>query len=125
MTVLTAFLDTILGKLVAIVVGLLVVASIVGFILSRTAKSDAAKKTVSNLNARIRAWWVMVIGFGLAIRTGGLGSIVLFGFASFMAMREFLTLAPTTLTGVSTGIGRTSRRLPGSMAGTAEISLRV
>ena len=95
MSVLTAFLDTILGKLVAGVVALLLVASIVGFVLSRTATSDGAKKTVANLNARIRAWWVMVAVFGLAIRTGGLGSIVLFGFASFMAMREFLTLTPT------------------------------
>ena len=92
---MTAFLGTILGKLVTGVVGLLVVASIVGFILSRTARDEGAKKTVANLNARIRAWWVMVAVFGLAIRTGGLGSIILFGFASFMAMREFLTLTPT------------------------------
>ena len=95
---MTAFLDTILGKLVAGVVGLLVVASVIGFILSRTARSDGARKTVANLNARIRAWWIMVAVFGLAIRTGGLGSIVLFGFASFMAMREFLTLTPTSRT---------------------------
>ena len=95
---MTAFLDTILGKLVAGVVGLLLVASVVGFILSRTARTDGARKTVNNLNARIRAWWVMVAVFGIAIKTGGLGSIILFGFASFMAMREFLTLTPTART---------------------------
>lgn len=95
---MTGFLGTILGKLVAGVVGLLVVASIVGFILSRTAKSEGAKKTVDNLNARIRAWWVMVAGFAVAVKTGGIGSIVLFGFASFMAMREFLTLTSTART---------------------------
>lgn len=87
-----------LGRLVLMVIGLLVAASLIGFVLSRTARSDKAKATVGNLNARIRAWWVMVAVFAVAIRTGGVGSIVLFGFASFMAMREFLTLAPTSRT---------------------------
>ncbi|MEX2177828.1 MAG: phosphatidate cytidylyltransferase [Gemmatimonadaceae bacterium] len=95
---MTEFLNSILGRLVSGVVGLLVVASIVGIILSTRAKSEGAKKTVANLNARIRAWWVMVLVFGIAIKTGGLGSIILFGFASFMAMREFLTLTPTVRT---------------------------
>lgn len=95
---MTSFLDTVLGKLIALVVAILLVASIVGFTLSRVVKDEAGRKTVVNLNARIRAWWVMVAVFGLAIRTGGVGSIVLFGFASFMAMREFLTLAPTAHT---------------------------
>jgi len=91
----SAFLDSVLGQLVSLVVGLLVVASVVGGILSRTARTDAARNTVRNLNARIRAWWIMVAVFGIAILTGGVGSVVLFGFASFMAMREFLTLTPT------------------------------
>lgn len=77
------------------VLAFLVVASIVGWILSRTAKSDGARATVKNLNARIRAWWVMVFVFGIAIATGGIGSIVLFFVMSVLAMREFMTLAPT------------------------------
>jgi phosphatidate cytidylyltransferase len=85
-------------KLVAGVVALLVVASIVGFVLSRTAKSDGARATVKNLNARIRAWWVMVFVFGIAVATGGIGSVVLFALMSFLAMREFMTLAPTAQT---------------------------
>jgi phosphatidate cytidylyltransferase len=87
-----------LGKLVAGVLALLVVASLVGFILSRTTKSDKGRATVSNLNARIRAWWVMVAVFGVAIATGGIGSIVLFFLMSFLAMREFMTLTPTSQT---------------------------
>lgn len=87
-----------LAKLVAGVVALLVVASITGWILSWRAKSDGARATVKNLNARIRAWWVMVIVFGIAIATGGIGSIVLFGLLSFLAMREFMTLTPTART---------------------------
>jgi len=85
-----------LAKLIAGVVGLLVVASIVGFVLSRTARGDAGRQTVTNLNARIRAWWVMVAVFGVAMWTGGMGSIVLFALMSFLAMREFMTLAPTS-----------------------------
>jgi phosphatidate cytidylyltransferase len=87
-----------LAKLVVAVVALLAVASIVGWILSRRAKADGARATVKNLNARIRAWWVMVFVFGIAIATGGVGSIVLFAVMSFLAMREFMTLTPTTRT---------------------------
>jgi phosphatidate cytidylyltransferase len=52
---------------------------------------------VQNLNARIRAWWMMVAVFGLAMATGGIGSIVLFALTSFLALREFITLTPTRL----------------------------
>lgn len=89
--------DTLL-RLVGGVVALLLVASIVGFVLARTAKSDGARATVRNLNARIRAWWVMVAVFAIASATGGLGSILLFAAMSFLAMREFMTLTPTAQT---------------------------
>lgn len=92
------FLTTITGKLIAGVVALLVVASLIGWILSMRARSDGARATVKNLNARIRAWWVMVLVFGVAIATGGVGSVVLFALMSFFAMREFMTLAPTAQT---------------------------
>jgi len=96
--VVDAVLHSVLGRLVAGVVALLVVASVVGFVLSRRAKSEKARATVANLNARIRAWWVMVAVFGVAVATGGIGSIVLFALTSFLAMREFMTLAPTART---------------------------
>jgi phosphatidate cytidylyltransferase len=89
---------SILGKLVVGVLAILIVASIIGFVLSRTAKSDGAVATVRNLNARIRAWWLMVAVFGVAVGTGGTGSIILFGLMSFLAMREFMTLTPTART---------------------------
>lgn len=82
--------------LVGGVLALLIIASVIGFVLSKTIKSDTGRATVTNLNARTRAWWIMVIVFGLAMATGGIGSILLFGFSSFMALREFITLTPTT-----------------------------
>ena len=50
---------------------------------------------IDNLNQRIRAWWVMVILIGIAFLFGRIGVIVLFAFASFTALREFITLTET------------------------------
>jgi phosphatidate cytidylyltransferase len=52
---------------------------------------------VANLNARIRAWWVMVLIFVVAVAAGRLVTIILFALTSFMALREFVTLTPTRL----------------------------
>ncbi|HAV61138.1 MAG TPA: phosphatidate cytidylyltransferase [Verrucomicrobiales bacterium] len=81
--------------LVGGVMGLLVLASAIGFGLSRTVKAEKARATVANMNARIRAWWVMVFIFVVAILSGRLVTVILFGFTSFMALREFITLTPT------------------------------
>src|SRR5688500_20386843 len=88
-------IDPVLVKLVSGVVALLIVASVIGWTLARLAKGDGTRATVSNLNARLRAWWVMVVVFGIAVATGGIGSLLLFGLISFLALREFVTLAPT------------------------------
>jgi phosphatidate cytidylyltransferase len=74
---------------------LLVVASIIGAILARTARTGQAKAVIANLNARVRAWWVMAGFFSLAVAVGGIASILLFAALSFLALREFITLTPT------------------------------
>jgi phosphatidate cytidylyltransferase len=76
-------------------VGLLVVATLLGMILGRLAKSEGARATTENLNARIRAWWVMVLILAFAALAGRVWAIALFGLASFWALREFVTLTPT------------------------------
>ena len=81
--------------LVGGVLALLVLSSVIGWLLSRRTMSDRARGTVQNLNARIRAWWMMVAVFALALATGGIGSVVLFALTSFIALREFITLTPT------------------------------
>lgn len=81
--------------LVGGVLAILIVSSFIGWILSRQITSEAGKATVKNLNARVRAWWIMVAIFGLAVATGGIGSIILFALTSFFALREFITLTPT------------------------------
>lgn len=77
------------------VIGLLLVASAVGFVLGRRAESDAARDTVRNLNARIKAWWGMVAVFALAFAFGKIVTLVLFGLVSFYCLREFISLTPT------------------------------
>jgi phosphatidate cytidylyltransferase len=94
---MTAFLQTPLGWLVGGVVALLIVASLAGWILQRRATSETGRATVANINARIRAWWVMAALFTLSLLTGTAGSIALFSLVSVLALREFVTLAPTRL----------------------------
>jgi phosphatidate cytidylyltransferase len=77
------------------VLALLVGATVVGQFLRTRMRGGEGLKTVQNLNARIKAWWMMVAVFGLAMMTGGIGSVILFGLTSFLALREFITLTPT------------------------------
>jgi len=78
-------------------ISLLIVATIIGRVLSQRSLSDGARRTVDNLNARIRAWWIMTFVFAAAIATGGSGTLVMFGLTSFLALREFVTITPTRL----------------------------
>jgi phosphatidate cytidylyltransferase len=73
----------------------LVVASIVGWSLKTAMAKGMPHSTIDNLNARIKAWWVMVLVIGLAFVFGRPGVTVLFALISFFALREFLTLTYT------------------------------
>ena len=77
------------------VLTILVIASLVGWALSRRSGDDKWRSTVANLNARTKAWWVMVGIFAAALALGRTGTVVLFGLLSFLALREFITLTPT------------------------------
>jgi phosphatidate cytidylyltransferase len=77
------------------VVVLLILSSILGLVLARRVSEESSRLVVANLNARIRSWWTMVAVFVVALATGGIGSVVLFAFLSFVALREFITLTPT------------------------------
>ena len=50
---------------------------------------------LDNLSARVKAWWVMVALLGVAFALGKPGVVLLFAFASFAALREFVTLTAT------------------------------
>ena len=84
-----------LMTLVAGIFGLLIVASVIGYILQQRLSPNGSNAAVENLNARIKAWWVMVILIGIAFTAGRIGVLILFGFCSFAALREFVTLINT------------------------------
>lgn len=68
----------------------LLIASAVGFVLHLR----AAGVVVDNLNARIRAWWVMIAISGGVLLAGNGAIVTLFGLLSFFAFREFITQTP-------------------------------
>jgi phosphatidate cytidylyltransferase len=74
--------------------GFLALASLVGWWLARRGE-EGPNPSIDNLNARIKAWWIMVALIGVAFLFGKTGVIVLFAFTSFAALREFLTLTRT------------------------------
>ena len=83
------------GLLVGGVIAVLILASLIGWVLARRPGSAGYQATIANLNARTRAWWLMVAIFFLAMLSGGIGSVILFGLISFLALREFITMTPT------------------------------
>lgn len=76
-----------------LLLAILVVASGIGYALHL--RSEGRSDTVNNLNARIRAWWGMAVVMFGAMLLGSTVTLVVFAFASAMALREFLTLTPT------------------------------
>ena len=64
---------------------LLLLASLVGFFLKKRS-GDRPNPVIDNLNARINAWWVMVLVIGIAFLFGNNGVILLFYFVSFSAL---------------------------------------
>ncbi len=80
--------------LFGIFTGILIFASTVGFILKQRSLPQPSP-VIDNLNARINAWWIMLLVLGSAILLGNLAFIVLFAFISLFALREFVSLLPT------------------------------
>ncbi|WP_020186139.1 phosphatidate cytidylyltransferase [Methylopila sp. 73B] len=77
------------------VIAILAAATIVGRALERRATTPEGRATIQNLNARTRSWWVMAIVFGGALALGPVATTLLFAGLSFMALREFWSLAPS------------------------------
>lgn len=77
------------------IAALLGAASLIGFVLARRATSETGRATIDNLNARIRAWWVMIAIFAVSFTLGRGVTLVLFALTSFYTLREFVSLTPT------------------------------
>jgi phosphatidate cytidylyltransferase len=74
-------------------VAILVTASAISAVLRWRAGKPSP--TLTNLNDRINAWWVMVAVLAVAFLFGMNGLVVLFALISFFSLREFVTLTDT------------------------------
>lgn len=70
----------------------LIIASSIGYGLKFKVGFSTPHAVIDNLNARINAWWVMILIIFAAAAVGFYGVIGLFFVISFMALREFLSL---------------------------------
>lgn len=75
---------------------LLALASLVGAVLVRRPGDERKVASRANLVARVNAWWVMVAILAVAFLTGPATTVILFALASFFALREFVTLTPSS-----------------------------
>ena len=74
----------------AAVAGLLVVGSLTARVLARVRPEGDFR----NLRERVRSWWVMATVSAGALLLGWRATTALFALVSFLALREFLSLAP-------------------------------
>ncbi len=79
------------GRTALFVFALLVLSSAAVFLLRRVHPEG----NFAELRARVRSWWIMAALFFAAVALGSRLSIWFFGFLSFWAMKEYITLLKT------------------------------
>ncbi len=84
-------------SLVGGVLGVLTIATIVGQFLKRHPDTGLNAAAVRTFNLRVRAWWTMCAILATAFFLGKGLTVAMFGFISFVALREFITITPTRL----------------------------
>jgi phosphatidate cytidylyltransferase len=78
------------------VVALLAIATIVGQIIKRQPQLGLNPAAVTAFNGRVRSWWIICCLLSVAfVPHSRWLTVSLFGFLSFWALREFITLTPT------------------------------
>ncbi|TWU66109.1 MULTISPECIES: phosphatidate cytidylyltransferase [Crateriforma] len=81
--------------LLALILGTLGIASVVGWFLSRREKLGVENTLITRFNYKIRVWWMMLAIFAIGLLLHRIGVVVLFFLVSFWALREFITMTPT------------------------------
>jgi phosphatidate cytidylyltransferase len=75
--------------------GLLLLATMAAIVLTLRWQDDEGSQRRQRLKRDLRALWVGTSIFWLAWMSGPVGATMAFGVLSFLALREFITLAPT------------------------------
>ena len=71
--------------------GILIALTFLGEVLRARQEAEAVNPVLDTYMTRVQSWWSMVALMGLALLLGKTGLMILFGFASFAALREFMT----------------------------------
>ena len=71
---------------------ILVGLTFLGEVLRARQDPETPNPVLETYMTRVQSWWGMVALIGLAMLTGKIGVTILFAFASFAALREFMTL---------------------------------
>ena len=91
MTSLEAFFAAPVHVAIAVVYGVLILASVITWVLRQRAPGETTKE----LSRRVVSWWWMITVFAIAILTTRVVSTIFLGFVSFLALKEYLSLIPT------------------------------
>ena len=75
------------------VIGILTALTLLGEFLRARLPYGQTNPVVETFMTRVHSWWMLVILLSLAVLSGRVGVLLLFTFASFAALREFLTYA--------------------------------
>jgi len=81
--------------LLGLVLLFLAVTYVILVILRRQSDASVNPAIVDMLSQRVRAWWMMCAILVASFQLGYAASMVLFGFVSFWALREYITMTPT------------------------------
>lgn len=89
--------DRVLVALLALGVGIVAVATIVGMLIRRLVlrRRGEVPQPLAESIERIHSWWGMLLIAVLAVGLGETATIVTTALVSFLALREFVTLTPT------------------------------
>ena len=78
----------------------LILGSSIAILLKLRVAKGQPHAVIDNIIVRVNAWWVMAGLVGVAFLAGRLGVYLLFGLASILALREFLTAGVARFDGV-------------------------
>ncbi len=87
---LSLVLDHDARVLAQVILSILIAGSVVGWMLKVWIAKRRPHAVIDNMIVRVNAWWGMALVLGLAFWIGPAAVCLLFAFASFVALREFL-----------------------------------
>ena len=89
-------LDATAWVLIAAVLGLLGLLMLAGLYLKRQPASKIDPAIVAKFNQRLQFWFMICVLLAVSLFLGPTPTVILFGLLSFWALREFITMTPTS-----------------------------